>query len=186
MPRKKSMAGTPPPPANKVPLSEAEGIERARQAGIAHKRAKKPPSTRAAADAGRAVAAQILMPQITGPKRADGMPVGRPWQPGVSPNPGGQPKGMAEVRRAAREFTADAINALGEIMLDPWQSGAARVAAAGHLLDRGYGKVRNADEDVGDDDLELLSTSELDRYIIARATQLVKDKAGNYAPETKT
>lgn len=64
---------------------------------------------------------------------------GRPFQPGVSGNPNGRPKIIAEVRDLARRHTADAIAALVAIMREG-ESDAARVSAANALLDRGYGR----------------------------------------------
>lgn len=60
------------------------------------------------------------------------------FQKGQSGNPGGRPKECAEVKALAREFGAEAIAKLAELMRgeDP------RVAAAActALLDRAYGK----------------------------------------------
>lgn len=58
---------------------------------------------------------------------------------------GGRSKGTpnhatVELKAAAREFTADALKTLSEIMRDKKQHAAARVGAARELLDRGYGK----------------------------------------------
>lgn len=61
-------------------------------------------------------------------------------------------KSTAVIRDVAREYTADAIKTLAEVMSDVLQSGPARVAAANALLDRGYGKpsqVMSGDEDGG-------------------------------------
>ena len=71
---------------------------------------------------------------------AKGSVPGRPFQPGQSGNPGGMPKGVAELRALARAHTADAIAALVEIVTDAKKPPAARVSAAQVLLDRGYGK----------------------------------------------
>jgi hypothetical protein len=40
--------------------------------------------------------------------------IGRPFPPGVSGNPGGAPKGLAEVRRLAQEHTPRAVARLAE------------------------------------------------------------------------
>lgn len=62
------------------------------------------------------------------------------FKKGMSGNPGGRPKILAEVRELARNYTDDAINTLAEIMKDKKQNTSARVAAATELLNRGYGK----------------------------------------------
>jgi hypothetical protein len=62
------------------------------------------------------------------------------WKPGVSGNPSGRPKIVGEIRALAREHTAAALKTLIEIAGDKKAPAAARVAAAAHLLDRGYGR----------------------------------------------
>jgi hypothetical protein len=57
-----------------------------------------------------------------------------------SPNAGGRPKAIAHVRELARQHTEEAIDTLTEIMLDENAKDSARVAAAGAILDRAYGK----------------------------------------------
>ena len=65
---------------------------------------------------------------------------GRPFQKGVSGNPGGRPKVLGDVQELARQRSPEAINTLAGIMDDCKAPSAARVAAANSLLDRGYGK----------------------------------------------
>jgi hypothetical protein len=62
-------------------------------------------------------------------------PKGRPFQKGVSGNPGGKPKGE-HVSVIARAHTADAVKALVLALRSPRE----RVPAAIALLDRGWGK----------------------------------------------
>src|SRR5277367_6009221 len=62
-----------------------------------------------------------------------------PYQPGQSGNPGGRPKGLAEVRDLARAHTALSIGTLAEIAAHG-SSEAARIASAIALLDRGWGR----------------------------------------------
>jgi len=69
---------------------------------------------------------------------------GRQFMPGQSGNPGGRPRMTDEQRAAAitaREFTADAIKTLIQIMKDPKASASARVSAACAILDRGWGRA---------------------------------------------
>ena len=65
---------------------------------------------------------------------------GRPFQKGVSGNPGGRPRVLADVQELARQKSPDAIKTLVGIMNNEKAPPAARVAAANSLLDRGYGK----------------------------------------------
>ena len=52
------------------------------------------------------------------------------WQPGQSGNPGGRPKAIVEVAKAARELTTEAITTLREIMRNNKATSSARVSAA--------------------------------------------------------
>ncbi len=77
-------------------------------------------------------------------------------EPGKTPrpkHPGGRPKGSRnkatiEIQDLARQYTTDALKALVQIA-QRGQSEAARVMAANALLDRGYGKPRQALEHSG-------------------------------------
>ena len=48
---------------------------------------------------------------------------------------------ITDVRDLARQCTADAVNTLKSVMMDPKAPHSARVAAANGLLDRGHGKA---------------------------------------------
>ena len=63
-----------------------------------------------------------------------------PWVKGHSPNPGGRPREVADIRKLARSRGKEAIDTLYEIMTDEKAPPAARIAAATALLDRGYGR----------------------------------------------
>jgi hypothetical protein len=72
------------------------------------------------------------------------------WVPGSSPNPGGRPAGMAEVRDLARSYTAIAIEKLAHLVQHA-KSEQACIAAASELLSRGWGKPTQPI--AGDDDM---------------------------------
>lgn len=63
------------------------------------------------------------------------------FKPGHSGNPSGRPRSEKHIVALARECSEEAINTLREIMNDPEQRGAARVAAANSILDRAFGKA---------------------------------------------
>jgi hypothetical protein len=67
---------------------------------------------------------------------------GRPFQPGVSGNPGGRPKVDAEVRAAAQLKGIEAINKLAELMTCGKLEVELRAAEA--ILDRAIGRPRQA------------------------------------------
>jgi hypothetical protein len=69
---------------------------------------------------------------------------------GVSGNPGGQPKGLADVREFARQYTATAINCLAHIA-EKGKTEMAQIAASTALLDRAWG--RPTQPIAGDDDM---------------------------------
>ncbi len=68
------------------------------------------------------------------------------FKPGKSGNPGGRPKAVKEVEALAREHTEEAMQALVDICTNERSPAAARVSAAGVILDRGWGKPKQAME----------------------------------------
>ncbi len=67
------------------------------------------------------------------------------WVKGAaSPNPGGRPREVADVRDLAKSYTAEAIEMLAKIMRAEDSPPAAKTAAACALLDRAYGRPASA------------------------------------------
>src|SRR5712671_4958555 len=64
---------------------------------------------------------------------------------GISGNPGGRPKVLGEVQELARLHAPSAITELARLALRA-RSETARIAAIRELLDRGYGRSRQAME----------------------------------------
>ena len=62
---------------------------------------------------------------------------------GQSGNPGGRPKVLGEVQELARQHAPSAIAELARLALKA-KSETARIAAIRELLDRGYGRSRQA------------------------------------------
>jgi hypothetical protein len=68
-----------------------------------------------------------------------GRGAGKPFQPGVSGNPGGRPKLVGEVRELAQKYCPRAIEVLADLMENATHE-ATRKGAADSILDRGIGK----------------------------------------------
>lgn len=81
----------------------------------------------------------VPIPQNSGPITKKKMPRGRPFQPGVSANPGGRPKMSEDVREAFRALTPAAIKTLGDLVTNG-RTENVRLQAASIILDRFYGK----------------------------------------------
>jgi hypothetical protein len=67
------------------------------------------------------------------------------FRKGQSGNPGGRPKVLGEVQELARQHAPSAIAELARLALKA-KSETARIAAIRELLDRGYGRPRQAVE----------------------------------------
>lgn len=97
---------------------------------------------------------------------------GRPFEKGNNANPKGRPAIPADVKAAAREYTAQALATLAAAM-GPGNKPAVRIKAAGMLLDRGWGRpVQPVDADIAIRtfvDLSRLTPSQLDEYERATA-----------------
>lgn len=96
---------------------------------------------------------------------------GRPFQKGVSGNPGGRPKVLGDVQELARQKSPEAIETLSNIMRDEKAAPAARVAAANALLDRGFGKpTQPISQSLAKVDPSTLSDEELAAIVARRVT----------------
>jgi hypothetical protein len=93
---------------------------------------------------------------------------------GKSGNPGGRPKVLGEVQALARQYAPTAIVELARLALKA-KNETARIAAIRELLDRGYGRSRQAMEITAPagDPLQLL-LGELD--VLSRKTDRYKQE----------
>ncbi len=74
------------------------------------------------------------------------------WVKGKSANPGGRRKdpGAEELRKMCRELTPDIIQRLADIVNEGEDRDA--INAGRELLNRGYGRVREAPKEVGEEE----------------------------------
>jgi uncharacterized protein DUF5681 len=88
---------------------------------------------------------------MSAPQNRDGS--GR-WPKGVSGNPGGRPKGQAELSKSARKLIGEDGEALVQlwwsIANDPMRRDADRLRASELLADRGWGKAPTFEPVEGD------------------------------------
>jgi len=112
-------------------------------------------------------------------KRKKGNPA---WQKGgVSPNPGGRPAVIRDLREAAQGYSEEALTVLAGVMRDADAPPAAKVAAARELLDRGFGKAVqavdvNSKVDMGATAAQVLMDL-ANRAKTAKAAELVRAEA---------
>ena len=111
------------------------------------------------------------------------------FAPGASPNPGGRPAALAEVRELARQHTTLAIDTLVKIA-DRGKTEMAKIAASNALLDRGWGKATQPIS--GDDDMPpvamTMTVEGQRREIEARqkaAEALIDAAFAEYVPSTE-
>lgn len=88
-----------------------------------------------------------------------------PWPKGVSGNPGGRPRGLAEVSRLARAYTSEAIDTLAKCMREGEPR--ARIAAAEALLNRGWGRSAPPGEEEVDAGPSAEKEVLIDRLLVA-------------------
>lgn len=104
-----------------------------------------------------------------------------PFVKGLSGNPGGRPKALKGVEDAARSHTAGALAPLARICNDATAPPAAEVAAANALLDRGWGRPKQAAEANGTLTLEqlvLASITDDDRAAATGLSAATRDESG--------
>jgi hypothetical protein len=104
---------------------------------------------------------------------------------GVSGNPGGVPKGLAEVKELARVHTNRAIDALATIA-ENGKTAQARIAASVALLDRAWGRPTQPVS--GDDDMPAigLTVEDKEREVEARrqaAQECIATAFAEYVPD---
>ena len=87
------------------------------------------------------------------------------FKAGISGNPGGRPKEVAEVKELAREHGPDAIKRLVELMASDNERTA--VTACEAILNRGYGRPAQAVTVAGDEDKPPVQLEGVIRFVRA-------------------
>jgi hypothetical protein len=110
------------------------------------------------------------------------------FKPGNNANPGGRPKAIIQLVELARTHTEDAIKTLADIMNNS-QSDPARATAAGHILDRGWGKPMQTTTTTVNEKRSALdwTTSELVAFLNERRADRERDpeaEAGDREPDS--
>lgn len=113
----------------------------------------RPPSKRKAGAKARHSAAPDSR-KVAGPKARDSN--GR-FRKGQSGNPGGRKRGDAAVTELARKHAPEMLKVLVSIAVDESAAVNSRVAAASQVLDRAYGRPRQALEHSGPEGADLPS-----------------------------
>jgi hypothetical protein len=90
----------------------------------------------------------------------------------TAPRPKGNPGSLWKVREFAKKYTVNAIVTLVQIMEDEDVPAAARVSAADHVLNRGWGKPVQQVEVGGVGDFTDMSDEELEQFIAATNASL--------------
>ena len=113
----------------------------------------------------------------------------------ASPRQLGPARALKEVEALARTHTHLAVATLAEICMDGEAPAAARVSAAGVLLDRGWGRapqeirIADATERLSDDGLRNRMAARLAELVHGRqlgVTDLLPDQAGVYTQSGTT
>ena len=92
------------------------------------------------------------MPPVAKPKKPRGKWGGARPNSGPKPRLPYTPEQYEQMQSAARQYTADAIRVLAEIMLDDKIAAQLRQSSANSLLDRGWGKAAQSVTVAGDAD----------------------------------
>jgi hypothetical protein len=76
---------------------------------------------------------------------------GTPFKPGQSGNPSGRPKVPLDLVAKCKDITPEVINFWIDLMRDSNEKAADRLRASENIIERGFGKARQAMELTGED-----------------------------------